>query len=202
MSSKHLFHKSVRPSVNQEDLRTVEQLVRQMIAHQQGLRVAQIDALSARELVRKYPEAEPALHRLAASMGLEAFDADIVFCEWAAVHEDGFYLGSSFVSLVVHTGPNPYYMQTVLTRDGFDEGDGNHAFRVDKVHAVLNQGDVLVFDPTVPHMAAPTRPADGQLLVLLQWVMPTQTPEELAELGSRFIPQGVADDIRDVMVIN
>jgi hypothetical protein len=200
--SQFLFYKSSKPRVNADDLSIVEQGVRRLIARQEGLRVAQIDALSAREFVRSCPESESALTRLAQAVGLEVFDADIVFCEWAAVHEDGFYRGNSFVSLVVCTGKNPYYMQTVLTRKGFDEGDGNHAFRVDKTPAILSQGDLLVFDPTVPHMAAPARPADGQLLILLQWVMSTATPEEVEALRARFVPQGVDEDIRDVMAVN
>jgi hypothetical protein len=202
MPAQFILYKSARPEVNPLDLSIIAQYVRQAIARQEGLRVAQIDALSAREFVRDYPASEPALRRLAESLGLEAFDADVVFCEWAAVHEDGFYRGSSFVSLVVHTGAQPYYVQTVLTRKGFDEGEGSHAFHVDQAHAVLNQGDVLVFDPTVPHMAAPTKPADGQLLVLLQWVMSTRSQDEVEALTTRFAPQGVAEDIRDVMAIN
>lgn len=185
----HVFHKSFRPEVDIQSLNTIRTGVSKWLKPQYGLGVAQIEAVTATTLAERCPETQDALSAAAKAVGLPIEDAELVFCEWAAVHADYCFAGRTFVSLVVSTGCNPYYMQSLLTRKERDEDLDTESYEVDDATLILNQGEILVFDPTVPHMAVPTRPADGQMLVLMQWALPTEDALAKANLLGQFPAQ-------------
>jgi hypothetical protein len=193
-----LLYKARRPQIEVVVLDAIAGYARQAIEARKGLRVAEVEVYTFAELVRKYPDIHGLLEQAAQVVGQPCEDLELVICEWAAPHEDGTFDGQVFTSLVVHTGKNPYYMQTVVTQP---RHTGLGRYEVSKGSVVLSQGDMLVFDPTVPHMAAPTRPADGQLLVLLQWMHEFNGAQDEHELRMQFPEQGVTDHIREVMLL-
>jgi hypothetical protein len=184
---KRVFHKSFRPEVDVQSLNILRTAVSKWLQEGEGLNVAQIEVVTATTLAAKYPEIQDALDAAVKAVGLPIEDAELVICEWAAVHADYTFAGRTFASLVVSTGRNPYYMQSVLTHKSDLEMDDT--WQVDDAKLILKQGDVFVFDPTVPHMAVPTRPADGQLLVLMQWAIPTEDELAMANLLGQFPKQ-------------
>ena len=90
---------------------------------------------------------------------------EILGCEWASPHADPI-LGSAIYSLVIHTGPFPYRMQTFHTHRRRAEG-----YEVSELVTStrdLRVGETFVFDPSVPHCVVPERPHQEQFLVLMQ----------------------------------
>lgn len=105
----------------------------------------------------------------------------IVVCEWAAPHVDTTFAGSAFYSVVLGTGEYPYVVQNLMTR-ARTSPDGTLVHEVKSCSRVLSPGDAFVLDPSVTHWTAPKYPADGQLLVLLQFELRDRTPEDRADL--------------------
>jgi len=129
--------------------------------------------------------------QISASLGLDAEEvesAQIIVCEWASVHDDYAFAGKCFLSVIMHTGPQPYVMQMAHTEVG-KGAFGEKSLSVVTSTRQLNVGDIILFDPTTPHMAAPKRPADGQLLVLLQFELADPDQKSRNKLIKRFPPK-------------
>lgn len=112
-------------------------------------------------------------------------DLEILGCEWARPHVDPI-LGTAIYSLVIHTGPFPYRMQTFHTRRRRVEGYE----LLDLVTSTrdLRVGETFVFDPTTPHCVFPERPHQEQLLVLMQAKFADVDEEDRALLVSNIRP--------------
>lgn len=110
----------------------------------------------------------------------------LICCEWAQVHNDDGFAGSSFLSLVVNTGPYPYVIQTLSTRS-----TSGKSTKLEVVHSTrtVEVGDLFVFDPTSAHQAIPQRPADGQLLALIQWELFDNSPTQREMILKNFPPR-------------
>jgi hypothetical protein len=152
---------------------------------------SKIDAVSIRKNNAIIDELAQPFERIVDALGLTAEEAEretLLVCEWASVHADPTFAGKAFISVVVHTGPQPYVMQLASTGVRMARG-GGRILTLPKSVCQLNVGDVILFDPTTPHMAAPKRPMDGQLLVLLQFELDDPDDESRAQLLSRFRPK-------------
>lgn len=127
-----------------------------------GLDPAEVGLLNANQAKSFHPDADAAMRTLCAEVGFVG-SPSLVFCEWSPPHIDGGMQAKSIVSLVLRTGPHPYLVQALHTE--FDE----HLKRkLVTSQRLVKEGDIFVFDPNEPHFAAPWRPADGQMLIMLQ----------------------------------
>jgi hypothetical protein len=146
------------------------------------------------------PVLEEAVKKIAADLGLEKAEvnsATLLMCEWASLHADHNWLGKDFLSVVMHTGRHPYVMQTLHT-EVKDFTKNLTSIDVPTTTRLLCVGDVFIFDPTTPHTAAPRRPADGQLLVMLQFELKDSDVADRASILERFKPK--TDTVRGVNV--
>lgn len=182
VNSRHFFYLSTRPNVPTAAVETVVAAA-QSLVRERGLLPAQIEAFSSKQLEGAQNGAGNALMSLRRALKLPAdTPSAVVACEWASPHVDELFAGQAFVSLVLHTGPEPYVVQTLHTEHRVD---GNTLVTSTRM---LRQGDVMVLDPTVAHFAAPRSPGSNQLLVLLQFELPDQTELDRANLLKQFPP--------------
>lgn len=146
----------------------------------EGLDMAEINVIDARHILSTHSEIAQALAACEAKLGLRAADAQLVYCEWTWVHADTSYKNFLFVSAVLATGPEPYCIQALQSpqKRGEDVVDTKR---------IVDVGDVFVLDPCVAHMAAPTVPRTGAMLVLAQWAVPASGAERAA-VQARFAP--------------
>lgn len=186
----HFFYRTQLPAYRQEDARLLVQSVERAV-EDCGLHTAEIDVFSRKRLSQYGGDAAPlALERMIADLGLQSFQSgaiSVLACEWASVHVDESYTGSSFLNLVLHTGPGPYVMQTLHSEKAMDE-EGAAQLSVHTSTRVLHPGQAVVFDPATPHLAVPTSFNCDQLLVLLQVELPDNNPEQRADILRRFPP--------------
>lgn len=187
--SDHFCYAGRPQKLASEDVSAVMRGVTAYI-QEHGIGAAEILLLSARHL-RDFAGAESAeaFERLAAQLGHRPEDAQpvVLACEWASPHVDESYAGQAFCSLVLHTGPEPYVLQLLETSVGPDG-----VSRVKATTRVLTPGDVVVIDPTTPHMAMPLHSHSESLLVMLQLELPDTCPAEREAVLRRFPPR--ADD--------
>jgi hypothetical protein len=147
----------------------------------EGLDMAEINVIDPRLILNTQPEIAQALAACEAHLGLAAADAQLVYCEWTWVHADTSYKNSLFVSAVLATGPEPYCIQAL-------ESPRKRGADVVDTKRIVEVGDVFVLDPCVAHMAAPTVPRTGAMLVLAQWAVPVKSDEDRAAVLARFAP--------------
>lgn len=147
----------------------------------EGLDMAEINVIEARHVLKTHPEIAEALAVCEARLGLPAKDAQLVYCEWTWVHADTPYKDQIFVSVVLATGPEPYCIQALQS----PRKRGEDVLDTKRIVAV---GDVFVLDPNVAHMAAPTVPRTGAMLVIAQWAVPAKSNAERAAVETRFSP--------------
>lgn len=185
----HFFYKTAPVALNAQysDLVTAAAL---KYAENVGLNPAEIVVLRHAELEAQIPGARSAFEFLLDEMsegvlGSERGAAGVLVCEWANPHIDSSFEGYNFFSQVLHTGPEPFIMQTFHT---FVPTKGQRKHNIECSTRVLNKGDAFVFDPTTAHMVAPRRPGEGQLLVMLQLVISESDAAAREELLSRFAP--------------
>jgi hypothetical protein len=185
----HFFYKTAPVALTSEysDLVTAAAL-----KHVQnvGLNPAEIVVLRHAELEEQVPGAKIAFGRLLDEMsegvpGSNRSAAGVLVCEWANPHIDSSFEGHNFYSQVLHTGPEPYIMQTFHT---YVPTKGRRTHKMECSTRVLNKGDTFMFDPTTAHMVAPRRPGEGQLLVMLQLVISEPDAADREALVSRFSP--------------
>lgn len=116
------------------------------------LDTAEIGSYNRTELTRMVPpSAVAAYDKLLSELGVTDYVTHypaVLACRWALPHDDGTFAGKAFLSLVLHTGPEPYVMSMFATT-------GRRNRTVVDITRTLRTGDVFIFDPTVPHMAAP-----------------------------------------------
>lgn len=162
LESLHFLYKAAPVTLARGAVEQVIAEVKRLISDQ-GLYPGQV------ELVTRQDMNEPARQALDALMGelppaLHSGEPVLLVCEQAFAHTDPSYAGSAFASVVLATGPEPYYLECFHTAVDahFDLPDVRTCSRI------LRAGDVVVFDPTTPHMALPLRSHQDQLLVLLQ----------------------------------
>jgi hypothetical protein len=187
VASHHFFYK-VRPmSFDQDDLDLVlgaakkyEQLF--------PIPIGDIGVLRVPLLTRITPEAVRPFDRIISAMGTSDEHrerAAILVTHWAAPHVDEKYHGNAFLSYVLHTGPEPYVIQAFHT----EVSKGRcPAQSLTSSTRTVETGELLMLDPTTPHLAAPARPADGQLLVLIQIIIDETDLEDRLELIKRYPP--------------
>jgi hypothetical protein len=181
----HFFYHVDRPAFASQE---GERIVRSVQAFVDGypLTSAQVVVLHSSDF-----EVEGEIHPfLPLGLALGLTDAEIesgkaVLCQWSALHDDGPFAGSSFLSIVLHTGPNPYIMQTAYT-SYISRPKNRHIFNTNTTDHMLSVGDTFVFDPTTPHMAFPKYLHQDQLLVLLQFEISDKDDVERAMLLERF----------------
>jgi hypothetical protein len=127
-----------------------------------GLDPAEVAILNANEAKSYHPEADAAMRAICVAVGFVG-SPSLVFCEWSPPHIDPGMQSASIVSLVLRTGPHPYLVQALHT-----EFDAHLKRTLVTSQRLVKEGDIFVFDPNEPHFAAPWRPADGQMLIMLQ----------------------------------
>jgi hypothetical protein len=193
----HFLYQAERRDFDPADIKAVGSAVL-AIARSMRLMAAEIEILGVSSfLSRTTPEVKASLQRLLRILGLDptAQENSFVFCDWAAPHEDIQIAGSAFVSTVLHTGPFQYWMSMFHTR----KCETTYETPLLTSTRMLNVGDTFVFDPTIPHMAAPVRSHQDQFLVLLQSEISIGTDQELADLLRRF-PRTANDSDKDFVV--
>lgn len=140
-------------------------------------------------------DAWAAVERIAALScppGMNLGPCSLVLTRLGAVHSDETFEGDFFVSRVLTAGPRGYLFQAFHSEV---VGKQHPSFLVDCTDRVLEAGDVLVFDPTTPHMAAPLAPEADTVLVLLQLEVHVPDEETLSRLVEHLPPCPVRDDI-------
>lgn len=110
------------------------------------------------------------------------YDTDVVLCQAALPHEDAMFAGSAFVSVVLHTGEAPYVMTTFHANVQKDEDTGKPFYAMTSQSRTLKVGDVVVFDPTTPHCAVPSKSNDEAYLVMLQMQVPLRGAKDIKAL--------------------
>ena len=88
---------------------------------------------------------------------------EILVCQQTFPHADQGFKGTSFLSVVLHTGPNPYMHQMFDTE--LDEAGDQDVLPTSRL---IRAGDWTVFDPTTPHIGLPLRSHQDNLLIMLQ----------------------------------
>ncbi len=156
-----------------------------------GLHTAEIDVYSVKRLLQYGGErVGEAYLRLIEQLSLQKAHSvgrvGLLVCEWASPHVDDSFAGQAFLSLVLHTGPEPYLMQTFHSERVQEDGASRLALHTST--RVLNVGDAVVFDPTTPHMAAPASGNPDQLLIMLQAELPDDSEESRQHLLNTYPP--------------
>lgn len=193
IASKHFFYLGLAPKVPTEAVDAVVHAAKKL-AQQYGLNPAQIEVFSRTQLESAHAGAGEAFATLRRACGLpERIPGAVVVCEWASPHVDDTFAGQAFVSLVLHTGPEPYVMQAFHTEH---TSSGQTALVTST--RVLHQGDLAVFDPTTAHFTAPRHPNADQLLVLLQFELADYTEQDREILLQRFPPASQDKDAAEV----
>lgn len=193
MTSKHFFYRSLAPKVPASAVDTVV-LAAKTLAQRYGLSSAQIEAFGSAQLETAHAGAAEAFTALKRALALpQRVSGAVVVCEWAAPHVDDAFAGQAFVSLVLHTGPEPYVMQAFHTEH---TPEGQTALVTST--CLLRQGDLVVLDPTTAHFAAPRSSGAGQLLVLLQFELEDCTEQDREILLQLFPPASPDKDAEEV----
>lgn len=186
---KHFFYRTSLPSYRAEDAQVLINAIQQAV-EDCGLHTAEIDVFSCKRLHAYGGDAvSDAFSRLVCDLGLEdvpAHTISLLACEWASVHVDDSFAGSAFLTLVLHTGPNPYVMQTFHSARN-DEDDPT-PLELHTSTRLLHPGQAVVFDPTTPHLAVPAGFSADQLLVLLQVELSDKDLTERATILRRYPP--------------
>jgi len=167
-----------------------------------GLSPGQIELLVESNL--QDDRAEQALRVLQSALPSPLFDVDrrgidLLVTELAMPHSDPDYEGWAFVSVVLRTGPNPYALQLLHTER--NEGASENLVRTSTV--LLRPGDVVVFDPTTPHLCVPTASHEDQLLVLAQFSVLDVTESDREKLVKALPPlPRIEDDPAYATILN
>lgn len=144
------------------------------LIYDKGLHAGEVAVVPRREFTDDAREAlerlgEP-LTRLECASGTPP---EILVTAQAFPHTDPAYAGHAFLSLVLHTGPTAYLMETFHVGRSFTgEPDAFTSARV------ISTDDWFVFDPTTPHFAAPLHPHEDSLLILLQLELSDQDRDD------------------------
>jgi hypothetical protein len=197
VKSDHFFYLAKAPVLDPQDVKLVVDATTKFV-HTNGLNAGGIDVMSQTR-VESYGGALAlaAMQRMLHQMGVsedDYGDTSILVCLWAPPHVDESFEGSAFASLVLHTGPEPYVMQTFYT--GICNEFGSPT--VTASTRVLTQGSLVVFDPCTPHMTTPAYPLDAQMLVMLQTEVKDKTPEDRLNVLLQFPPLDTDKDHREV----
>lgn len=187
---RHFFYRADTPALDACDMAVVTDSVATLI-EERGLGVAQIEVFTLKYF-REHAAAavQDSLDRLTKTLGLDAVRdrTSLLTCEWASPHEDSAFEGKAFVSVVLGTGPYSYVMNMFHSR----KLPGKTGLDLVTSTRVLRTGEVIVFDPTIPHMAAPGRPSTDSLLVMLQVEVDISEPGGMEALLRRF-PRHASD---------
>lgn len=188
VAGHHLLYKSeLQAPAQASDMAMIAELTKAMVL-ERGLNPSEIEAFAFSRYAGENPAAHEALRRLLAAMGASDCtdsDACVIACHWAAPHVDELFCGKAFASLVLHTGPERYVVKTFHTGPRKKAKVG---LTLSSTTRVVSVGDLLVLDPTTPHLAAPVYPHQDQLLVLLQAEIPDRTAKERNALLEWFKP--------------
>jgi len=181
VSGPHFFYKTRAPVLNTADAQVVIDAIRSC-----RKRPADCHATQWRKndpVFKRHRKRKEALARLTRAMqsftGLR-LEVEVIACRWVLPHVDDGFAGESFYSVVLHTGPAEYVVQTMHTEPTSEGYPTVHYHR-----EIVAVGDAFVFDPTTPHMAAPVEPHKEQMLILLQMVVKDRNLAERAALLKR-----------------
>jgi hypothetical protein len=187
--SKHFFYKAQAPTCSSASLDKLAHLVKPLLRRRA---VGDTIEVVGRETVLRECGSAAAAAWDEVSTALPKFteeaedDLEILGCEWSRPHVDPI-LGNAIYSLVIHTGPFPYRMQTLHTRRRRIEG-----YEVSELVTStrdLRVGETFVFDPTTPHWVVPERPHQEQILVLMQAKFADVDEEDRAHLLRNIKPE-------------
>jgi hypothetical protein len=109
---------------------------------------------------------------------------EILVCQQTFPHADQGFKGTSFLSVVLHTGPYPYMHQTFDTE--LDEAGDQDVLPTSRL---IRAGDWTVFDPTTPHIGLPIRPHQDNLLMMLQAELWDEDESDRREILSQLPPR-------------
>lgn len=185
---RQLTYKAQARPVPVEALEEIASAVKAHVAAY-PLDIAEVDAKRPIDFKEFSANVEASVKKVAVSLSLadlSEYDSSVVFCRWVPPHTDAFSRGRAFVSVVAHTGPHPYIMQSVATQLADDKRRTTKLFTKT---VGLEVGDILVFDPEEPHYTAPAYPSDESLLVLVQFDLPLGSNQDLMDLYQRFMPR-------------
>jgi hypothetical protein len=175
-ADQHFLYKPQAPEVDASACAVLTEAVKEVV-FDAGLYPAQVEIVSRNRLA---PAALAALEQLSAPLVavpcLRDRQVSIIVCEQALPHTDPGYAGSSFLSLVIHTGPGPYQLQLLHSHAGAAGAQLTRSSRL------LQVGDWVVFDPLTPHYAVPLQGSQDNLLVLLQVELNDHTVGERARI--------------------
>lgn len=194
LPSRHFIYKTAGPvfALDAADVAKVVEATK-AIVEKTGLYPGQIEVLGTSNF--EEAGAADAYSRMCESVknavGV-ASKPQVVICEQAFAHSDPDFSGVAFLSRVLHTGPEAYYLQMFHTT----KMEGCH----DLVPSsrLIREGDWFVIDPTTPHMAVPRHSNNEALLILLQVELPDNTLVDRQELVRLLPPLDGDRDIRDL----
>lgn len=189
VKGKHFFYKTQAVKL---DATMVNKVVQAAIKHVEvyGLNPAQIELLRHTQLEKQVKGAGAAFEDLLGCMGEGASGTNramsgILVCDWANPHIDEGFVDYAFLSVVLHTGPEPYIMQTFHT---YVPTKGRRIQKVESSTRCLKVGDMFMFDPTTAHMVMPRKTGSEQLLVMLQVVLRDSNDNEREGLLKTYPP--------------
>lgn len=179
-AARHNLYMAKPQPADNPDIPVVNQAVDKYLENL-GLGSREIDAIPVSHLGDVACEAALRLAALWEPKGFKLGSPDILVTSLAPVHEDESFEGMFFASLVLQAGHAGYLFQSFHTEV---KGGANPRLELVVDERLLEVGDILVFDPTTPHMAAPLDPQGGDMLVMLQreiYVPDQETYERLLE---------------------
>lgn len=190
--SQHFFYKTLARSLTKADVALVVVEAKALV-ERDGLHAGQIEVYGGRQMSEPSSQAlERLCSQATAAVGLPC-KFDVVVCEQAFPHVDADFAGKSFLSVVLHTGPQPYHLQmfhTALLEDGTQD--------LVTSSRLVYEGDWVVFDPTTPHSAIPRHSDNESLLVLLQAEIEDNDEEQRTQLFRSLPPMGEDRDVHDL----
>lgn len=193
VQSTHFLYVAQSATVSKEDAEILCSAVDTYL-REHGLNPAQIESVGRSTLLSmQLPDAVAAFDRAVEVLGFKGLAPTLLCCFWAAPHVDSSFEGTSFVSHVLSTGPEPYVLQTLDIQHFKDQ-----APTIQASTRVLNPGMTFVMDATTPHMAAPANPGADQLLVLLQAELTDTNEAERRTILDTFPPLENDLDQREV----
>lgn len=193
LPSKHFLYKTAGPALDEADVAKVVEGTKALV-ESTGLHPGQIEVYWGR--LFKDPEVAEAFERICETVRAIAgkdCKPQVVVCEQAFPHSDPDFSGWAFLSRVLYTGPEAYFLQMFHTAKTEEA-----ALEVVPTSRFIRAGDWFMMDPTIPHMAVPRHSNNEALLIMLQVELSDRSPEQREELVRRLPPLEGDRDIRDL----
>lgn len=148
-----------------------------------------IESLGINRVLERFPDNTTVAMADALFDGLDVLGRDLLFCGWAAPHNDPSFFGEAFVSIVLSVGDSPYVLGTTeIVHESKKKEERESSRRVKTKSYRLDCGDVFVIDPMLMHWAFPSTPCDNSMLVILQYRVAFKTEQDKLNLIEKFPP--------------